>query len=92
MHRIERKFDLSGGVLAQHPRGKQGMRVSVHRFHVSAGAPRRFVQRNRAAALARASRWGVLLGLLVPCVAGFIGDKQHAGNEDNNSCDDNPKH
>ena len=42
--------------------------------------------------LARASGWGVLLGLLVPCVAGFIGNEQHAGNEDNNGRDYDPEH
>ena len=33
-----------------------------------------------------------LSGLLVPGVAGFIGNEQHAGNEDNNGCNNDPEH
>lgn len=54
---------------------------------------RRRAQRGRCiGTLARAAAWGELLGLLVPCVAGFIGNEQHAANEDNNGCDYDPKH
>ncbi|MGQ0544269.1 MAG: hypothetical protein ACT4P3_02930 [Betaproteobacteria bacterium] len=34
----------------------------------------------------------VLLGLLGPRAASFIGDKEHATDEDNNGCDDDPGH
>src|SRR6266446_6311174 len=40
----------------------------------------------------RASGWAARLRLLATRVAGFIGDEQHACDEDNNGCDYGPEH